>query len=209
VVAASSQSALSPVAFSQAGAAVTLALPVPSTVTPVANVRSSVAAASPRYTNGVQAPSAQALTPVALVRTPAPGASARYANGVQPPATQALTPVSLTQSSASGQTSPFTNGVRSPVVSTVLPTNVPPFGDVDCSNTVNAVDALKVLRKNAGLSVAQSEPCTDIAVALPNGKLQGDVDCGGAVNAVDSLKLLRFGAGLAVSQAAGCPLIGQ
>ena len=34
--------------------------------------------------------------------------------------------------------------------------------DVDCSGHINAVDALKILRFAAGLSVSQHEPCTNI-----------------------------------------------
>ena len=83
------------------------------------------------------------------------------------------------------------------------------FGNVNCSGGINSVDALLILRSNAGLAVSQSEPCPDIGVdTLPNGELQGDVDCGASVNAVDALKLLRFVAGLPVSQNASCPGIG-
>jgi hypothetical protein len=38
-------------------------------------------------------------------------------------------------------------------------------GDVDCSGTVNSIDALKILRHAAGLSVIQTEPCRDVGVA--------------------------------------------
>jgi hypothetical protein len=152
----------------------------------------------------------QVLSPSALVRTPASGPSALYTNAVRPSSVQALSPSSLAQTPASAASTLYTNGVRPPVVSTVLPANVPPFGDVDCSNTVVATDALKVLRFVAGLTVAQSEPCLDISLPLPSGKLQGDVDCSGAaIAATDALKILRYVAGLPVSQAAGCPKIGQ
>jgi len=86
---------------------------------------------------------------------------------------------------------------------------VPPFGDVDCNNAVNSVDALKVLRFVAGLAVAQSEPCVDLGVPLPTIIKQGDIDCSGAANSVDALKILRKVAGLSVSQGPGCPTIGQ
>ena len=79
-------------------------------------------------------------------------------------------------------------------------------GDVDCSITVNAVDALKLLRHNAGLSVSQTEPCADVNADIGS-RLQGDVDCNGAVNAVDALKVLRAAAGLSVTQTMPCPLI--
>ena len=79
------------------------------------------------------------------------------------------------------------------------------MGDVDCSNTVNAVDALKVLRSNSGLVVAQTEPCNDIGALLPH---VGDVDCSGTVNAVDALKILRKNAGLLYTQTEPCDDIG-
>ncbi len=79
-------------------------------------------------------------------------------------------------------------------------------GDVDCSVSVNSVDALKILRHNAGLSVSQTEPCSDMGSDI-GARNQGDVDCGGIVNSVDSLKLLRANAGLSVAQNPGCPLI--
>jgi len=37
-----------------------------------------------------------------------------------------------------------------------------PMGDVDCNGVVNSADALRILRYSAGLSVNQSEPCTDV-----------------------------------------------
>ena len=63
---------------------------------------------------------------------------------------------------------------------TVLEESVPPLGigggqaqgDVDCSSGVDAVDSLKVLRHNAALSVAQTEPCTDIGALLEVGGFQ-------------------------------------
>ena len=79
------------------------------------------------------------------------------------------------------------------------------MGDVDCTNSVNAVDALKLLRFGAALSVAQTEPCYDIGFLTPH---VGDVDCSGAVNAVDALKVLRHNAGLSVAQTEPCDDIG-
>jgi hypothetical protein len=74
---------------------------------------------------------------------------------------------------------------------------------------INSVDALKVLRHNAGLSVSQAVGCALIEDdTLPNGYVQGDVDCFNAVDAVDALKLLRYSAGLAVTQDEPCPNIG-
>jgi hypothetical protein len=82
------------------------------------------------------------------------------------------------------------------------------FGDVDCSTAVNSVDALKVLRFNAALSVSQTEPCVDLGMTLPNTEMQGDVDCTGQVSSVDALKLLRHAAALSVSQTEPCPDVG-
>jgi hypothetical protein len=39
-------------------------------------------------------------------------------------------------------------------------------GDVDCDGVVNAVDALKLLRHNAGLPVAQTDPCQEIGSSI-------------------------------------------
>ncbi len=85
-------------------------------------------------------------------------------------------------------------------------------GDVDCSggaNPVSAVDALKVLRFVASLSVTQNDPCVDIGAGGP--PVQGDVDCSAGANpvsAVDALKILRFVASLSVTQNEPCVDIG-
>lgn len=88
-------------------------------------------------------------------------------------------------------------------------------GDVDCNGSVNSVDALKILRYVAGLSVLQTEPCTDIgtaAFAAPGSapaSVFGDVNCNGAVTAVDSLAILRYVAALPpLSTPPDCPEIG-
>jgi predicted outer membrane repeat protein len=81
-------------------------------------------------------------------------------------------------------------------------------GDVDCSGGVNSVDALKVLRFGASLSVVQTEPCPDIGTDA-GGLPFGDVDCSTTTNSVDALKILRFNASLSVIQTEPCPDIGQ
>jgi hypothetical protein len=84
------------------------------------------------------------------------------------------------------------------------------FGNVDCSGGINSVDALKVLRATAGLSVTQTEPCPDIGTENhPNGELQGDVNCSTGVNSVDALFLLRYTAALPAAQVEPCPDIGS
>lgn len=178
---------------------------------PIPITRTIASATIAPYVGGAHPAATASLTPPApLTRTLSSSSNLPFTNGVGQAAVSALTAGSITRTATSAVTAPFTNGVPAATVVTVIPTNVPPFGDVDCSNTVVATDALKVLRFVAGLGVAQSEPCVDISLPLPIGKLQGDVDCGGAaIAATDALKILRYVAGLPVSQAAGCPKIGQ
>ena len=87
------------------------------------------------------------------------------------------------------------------------------WGDVDCSNAINPVDSLKLLRWDAGLSVTYATPeCPPIGGAVPGSVPAtpwGDIDCSGEPNPIDSLKTLRYDAGLSVDQAAGCPQIGS
>jgi hypothetical protein len=82
-------------------------------------------------------------------------------------------------------------------------------GDVDCSNTVTSVDALKILRNNAGLTVTQIGPEPDACIDVgSNNPHVGDVDCGGSVTSVDALKILRKNAGLPVTYTEPCDDIG-
>ena len=82
-----------------------------------------------------------------------------------------------------------------------------PSGDVDCTNTVNSIDALKVLRKSAALPVQQTEPCVQLGMMQVNGWKKGDVNCSNAVNSVDALLILRAVAGLSVVLPSGCSAI--
>ena len=88
--------------------------------------------------------------------------------------------------------------------------DAPGTGNVDCNQVINSIDALKVLRFSASLSVAQSEPCTDIGEPIGSTFDQGNVDCSaGNPNSIDALKILRAVALLTVSQQPGCgPVIG-
>ncbi|HUF52781.1 MAG TPA: hypothetical protein VMR52_03270 [Dehalococcoidia bacterium] len=88
------------------------------------------------------------------------------------------------------------------------------WGDVDCSNAINPVDSLKLLRADAGLSVAYQTPqCPQIGGVVPASIASvpvtpwGDVDCSGSADPIDALKILRFDASLSVNQADGCPTI--
>ena len=87
-----------------------------------------------------------------------------------------------------------------------------PWGDLDCDDAVNSVDALKVLRHAAGLSVSHDEPCPEPAATVNAGgiaeKPMGDVDCDGIINSVDALKVLRHRSGLPVAQTQPCPAVG-
>jgi len=79
----------------------------------------------------------------------------------------------------------------------------PVMGDTNCSapiGTVNSVDALQVLRRNA--SIEPYGACANNAEA--------DVDCSGTINAVDALKILRYAAALPYTQnePPPCPDIG-
>jgi hypothetical protein len=65
-------------------------------------------------------------------------------------------------------------------------------GDVDCSDgdtPVSSVDALKLLRHVAGLSVNQTEPCDDVGTGSP---MQGDINCSDDISSVDALFILRW-----------------
>jgi hypothetical protein len=65
------------------------------------------------------------------------------------------------------------------------------MGDVNCSGTLNSVDALGVLRKSAGLP---APACSG----------NGDMNCNGVQNAIDALLILRVSAGL-MPQPTACP----
>ena len=79
-------------------------------------------------------------------------------------------------------------------------------GDVDCSGAVNSIDALKLSRHVAGLSVAQMQPCP--AIGTGDGDIFGDVNCDGSITAVDALFVLRFVAGMPVNLPQGCRPVG-
>jgi hypothetical protein len=85
------------------------------------------------------------------------------------------------------------------------------WGDSNCSQQVDPVDSLFVLRGDAGLTTNTGD-CPDmgedIEILNASPHIWGDVDCTGSMSPVDSLKLLRFDAGLTASQEEGCPGIG-
>ena len=70
------------------------------------------------------------------------------------------------------------------------------LGDVDCDETVDAVDALFILREVA--EIPPEQPCIEL----------GDVDCDLALDAVDGLGVLRYVAGIPLPTPPGCRAIG-
>ena len=116
-----------------------------------------------------------------------------------------------------GSPTPTPTPIETPIETpTMTPTPAPfPWGDVDCNNAVNSVDALKELRFVAHLPVTQNDPCRLIGSVGQQfsggaeGPPFGDVDCSNAVNSVDALKILRYVALLSVSQTEPCPDIGD
>lgn len=88
------------------------------------------------------------------------------------------------------------------------------WGDVDCSGSINPIDSLKLLRKDAGLSSLSPQglcPGLGSSVAVNAvERLWGDGDCSGALNPVDSLKTLRYDAGLSAPKVdPACPGFGD
>ena len=91
------------------------------------------------------------------------------------------------------------------------------WADIDCSDKVDQVDALKMLLVDAGKDISQAANCpapnTDLDViwdSLTTNEKWGDADCSGSiVTPVDALKVLRFDAGLFSIQNEPCPDIGQ
>ncbi|MCH8813754.1 MAG: hypothetical protein IH957_01470 [Chloroflexi bacterium] len=71
-------------------------------------------------------------------------------------------------------------------------------GDVDCSEEVEALDALVALKRIAGLAV--TAPCWIAA---------SDVDCNGERNVIDVLVILKSVAALPFVLPEGCPPLGQ
>lgn len=119
-----------------------------------------------------------------------------------------------------------------PAAPTPTPSPTPPasgvalaltWGDLNCDDGIDAVDALGGLRYVAALSpLPQNEPCPDIgsSVGLEPGlsaetagaseRIWGDIDCGGRPDVVDSLALLRNVAGLSpLPRNEPCPEIGS
>ncbi len=87
------------------------------------------------------------------------------------------------------------------------------WGDVDCDDDVDSVDALKVLQHVAGIPFDQTGPCFPAGSSVTvDGAAEkfGDWDCDGSVTAVDSLAVLLFVASMTpLSQTEPCPNVGS
>ena len=89
------------------------------------------------------------------------------------------------------------------------PTPAPPSaGDINCNGSVEATDALTILRHVAGMTVTQNEPCPGIGESGAGQDLFGDLDCDDDVDSGDGLLVLRFTAGLPVDLPPGCSPVG-
>ena len=86
------------------------------------------------------------------------------------------------------------------------------WGDNNCVDGPNPVDALLALRFDAGLP-AETGDCPEMGeevdIISASLHLWGDIDCSGAVDPVDGLKLLRFDAGLSIAKPEDCPDAGD
>jgi hypothetical protein len=136
-------------------------------------------------------------------------------------ATITPTPTIAPSPTASGTPTP-TPGPTTPVLSptpsgTPSPTPTPvaeqvTWGDNNCSESADPVDALLTLRHDAGLE-AETNECPEMGqiVDVQGASLHpwGDVDCSDEIDPVDGLKILRYDAGLEVDQTLGCPEIGD
>ncbi len=80
---------------------------------------------------------------------------------------------------------------------TFSPTPLPiACGDVDCSHTVDALDALGIIR-----FLVLAEPVADCIS-------KGYVNCDGVLDQIDALVILRYAAGVPLGLPAGCSGIG-
>jgi hypothetical protein len=73
---------------------------------------------------------------------------------------------------------------------------------------VGPIDAIRVLRLDAGLFTSNAPPCPAMgALVIVDGEelMWGDVNCSGEANPVDSVLVLRYDAGLSANTGPGCP----
>jgi hypothetical protein len=86
------------------------------------------------------------------------------------------------------------------------------WGDLNCSGSVDPVDALDELVPLAAHASDGVAACPGIGASVQIGghaKLWGDWDCNGALMPVDALAILEFDAQLNIPPISGCPAIGS
>jgi hypothetical protein len=134
----------------------------------------------------------------AFTATVTPTASASPTPSATPTATPIATPT------PTAPASPTPTGTPTP---TLEPEEVV-WGDNNCLDGPNAVDALITLRHDANLS-AETNECPEMGevVDVQEASLHewGDIDCSEEIDAVDALKILRYDAALSVNQPEDCP----
>jgi hypothetical protein len=82
------------------------------------------------------------------------------------------------------------------------------WGDIDCSGTTDPVDALGLLRYDAGLAVNMPYGCREIGTLVSVDQEHipwGNFDCMDDIDPVDALKTLMADAGLEYEAGAACP----
>jgi hypothetical protein len=127
--------------------------------------------------------------------------------------TNTPSPPSGTQPSPTLTTTPqATAGATATPTPKHAPRSKPPrallHGDTDCSQTVDSLDALRILRRVAVLAPAQAEACAPPLSSQEEARAY-DVNCDGVVGATDSLAILRYVAGLSNTENDLCPVIGS
>ncbi len=136
-----------------------------------------------------------------------------FALYVPPPAQPQCTPPTPSPTATASPTVAADTATPSPTASpTPQPTAQPLiWGDTDCDQQIGPLDAVRVLRLDAGLFTATAGSCLAMGEALfVNGALRlwGDVNCDGP-DPVDAVLMLRYDAGLPISAVTGCPGLGE
>jgi uncharacterized protein YkwD len=135
-------------------------------------------------------------------RTPTPAPSPTHTPS---PSTSTPAPTQMPEPTATPAVpdqTPTDSPTLSPTPTPVAQPMVLVQADNDCSENVDAVDALKGIQHTAAMSPSQNPGCPKIGSG--GGSIFGDVDCDGAVDAVDALKILQFLTAIPSSQNEPC-----
>ena len=120
------------------------------------------------------------------------------------------TPAPSASPSPTATTGPTASPTASPTA-TLAPIQLT-WANANCLNGIGPVDALSVLRADAGLPVTQGSPCVPLGDSgLFNGiqRIWGDFDCNSSMGPSDALKILVFDAGKQPIQTGICPAFGE